>query len=420
MSLVLMGWASAGFAQKTYRYRADVQKVDSAAFYRIALPPAVLAKAQGNLADIRLYDNDGKVVPYIFGAQLPVIDKVGVIEFPQVKLKVQPDTMTIFIAENKKLLTLNQLNLLFQNTDVERYATLSGSNDLSKWYAIKEDIPLLEANMHIDPDTSNGTVINGGDPCVEQKLNFPASNYRYFKIQVNNKKRDPIAITLAFIYITEKAIQPQYIPLPALQFKQEEHAKYSRIAIRLNDAFPINRLHLDIAGTKYYRRNVRVSDATDKTGHYDETGRFRWFLGDMVISSTTPADISISAKTRYIELEIANEDNPPLQIKGVTAYQLEQSVIAYLEKGNSYSLLVGDSAATSPNYDLKFFTDSLKHQLPVATVGEVIANPDFKVKEAKPAAGKFPPWALWAIIVAVLTALGSLTFKMTKEVEKRG
>ena len=401
LTLALMSSATALFAQKTFKYRADVQKADTAAFFRITLPPALLAKSQGSLADIRLVDKNGKTVPYIFGDRLPLWGDVNDFAFSSWNVNSQSDSVTTFIAENKDRLTLSQITLGMRNIDVERKASLSGSDDLEKWYAIKEDIILAI--------TSGKPYYNKAGNFAQQ-LNFPASNYRYFRVQVNNGHRDAIAILNAFIS-RKQAMVPEFTQLPKPGFIQKDTLNVSRLFIKFNDAYPVNKIHLDISGAKYYKRNVSI---------YDLSGKHRSLLEETILSSAAPTDLIFSIKAKFIGLEIANEDNPPLQIKGVTAYQLSQSVIAYLDKGNSYHLLVGDSAAISPNYDLQFFTDSLKHQLPLATVGAVIVNPEFKNKETKPAAKGFPTWALWAVIVAVLTTLGAMTFAMTKEVGKRG
>ncbi|RWY48129.1 hypothetical protein [Mucilaginibacter gilvus] len=402
LTLALMVSATTLFAQATFRYKADLQKVDTAGFFRIDLPPAVLAKSQGNLADIRLYDKSGKIVPYIFGDRLPQLSDVIDMALPVVKLSARSDTNTTFIAENKDRLTLSQLTLGMRNIDVERRGGLSGSDDLQNWYAIKEDIILSRNSSSGEKNRWAGN--------FAQQINFPASNYRYFRVQVYNGRRDGIAILAAFISV-KQSIAPQYRQLPQTRISQKDTLQHSVVFIRLGDTYLVNKLHLDIAGAKYYKRNVSV---------YDIGSRPRSLLVDTVISSAAPADIYFSVKAKFIGFEIANEDNPPLEVKSITAYQLGQSLIAYLDKGNSYNLLVGDSVATFPNYDLQFFTDSVKRQLPAATLGAVTANPDFKGKEPKPAAKGFPAWALWAIIVAVLTALGAMTFKMTREVGKRG
>ncbi|MGY0038877.1 hypothetical protein [Pedobacter sp. NJ-S-72] len=72
------------------------------------------------------------------------------------------DTITTFIAENKEHLTINQLSLQLRNASVKRTVNLSGSDDLNKWYAIKENISLEEA---VSGEADNGT--------YQQQLKFP-------------------------------------------------------------------------------------------------------------------------------------------------------------------------------------------------------------------------------------------------------
>ena len=61
---------------------------------------------------------------------------------------------------------------------------------------------------------------------------------------------------------------------------------------------------------------------------------------------------------------ISNEDNPPIKITGIRAFQHAEYIIAYLEANKSYTLTFGDSLAQAPVYDLTYFKDSIGKQIP--------------------------------------------------------
>ncbi|MCQ6958657.1 hypothetical protein [Mucilaginibacter aquariorum] len=397
LTLILLANSTCLLAQQTFKYKANIGKVDTSAFYRISLLPGVLAKSNADLSDIRILNQSGKFVPYIFGSQLPVKEQQSFIVFPQTGIAKQPDTTTTFVAENKGHLTINQLYLKLRNTSVDRIVNLAGSDDLANWYAIKENILLSKAGE----EGSTGGI-------YEQLLNFPASTYQYFKIQVNNNRKDAVAILQAGIYKIQ-LVKPAYTELPDVKFTQRDSAKASRIFITFNEAYPINKLKLGVAGAKYYKRAINI---------YSIDGKKRNLLGDTEISSVGNNELFISAKTKKILLEVANEDNPPLNISAVTAYQLDQTLVAYLDKGNNYHLLFGDTVAKTPVYDLQFFTDSLQRNLPIVKLGNVDNNPLFQHKTAA-TSHNIPTWLIWIAIIAVLGLLAFLTLKMTKEVRQR-
>ncbi|MDB5157335.1 MAG: hypothetical protein JWR50_2042 [Mucilaginibacter sp.] len=382
-------------AQQTFKYAAVLQKADSSAFYRIALLPSVLAKCNADLSDIRIIDSHNKFVPYIFGYQLPVKNQASFVTLPQIGRVTETDTTSIFVVENTGKFTINQLYLQFRNTAVQRTVDLSGTDDTKKWYAIKEDFNLTDAEA-------------GNDGTFKQLLNFPASNYHYFKITINHKNREAIAILQAGIY-KQQAVAPVYVPLPAPGFFQTDSAAGSHLHIRFNDSYAINKLHLSVSGTKYFKRAVSI---------YQLTGNRSELIYDGEINSAAAPDMTFSVKAKAIDLYITNGDNPPLKITGVNAYQLDQVLISYLEKGQQYQLLFNDAKAKAPDYDLKFFTDSLQSSIASLTYGKAVNNPLYHTKKLI-AKRSMPVWTIWAAIIIALIVLGLLTLKMAREIEKK-
>lgn len=399
LTVVLLLNMSVLFAQQTFRYQAALPKVEADGFYRIDLKPELIAKCQVNLGDVRIM-NQQQFTPYIFGNQLVFKDQKSFIAFPKLKTLKEADTLTTFIAENTAHLTINQLTLELRNTSVQRTVNLSGSDDLNKWYAIKENILLEEA---VSGEVGNGT--------YQQQLNFPSSSYRYLRIQINNEHKGSVAILQAGIY-KQQTIPPVYIKLKDAVIKQKDSAGTSYIKVLFNDNYQLNKLHLNIAGQKYYKRNIRV---------YDTGGKGRTLILDTVISSSAIPFLYFSVKTKHIELEILNGDNPPLVLKAISAYQLNQSLISYLEKGQDYQLLFGDGKATAPDYDLKFFGDSLQRELKQLDHQAVSLNPVYKQAAMKTKVAKdgIPGWLIWAAIAIVAALLGFLTYRMIQEVGKR-
>lgn len=394
--IVILNSAGA-FAQQAFKFKAAIEKVDSAGFYRIALSPDLLAKCNADLSDIRLTNLQGKPVPFIYGNQLPGKDNGGFIAFEHVAgAAAQTDSLATFIVQNKRNLTINQLNLRLRNTSAERMLSLSGSDDLTRWYAIKEDILLTGAG-----NNTNKTI-------YDQAVNFPASNYRYFKFSVKNNRKAPVNILQAGIYQFQ-SVKPLYTNLTVIKFAQKDTGKSSRIIIQLKDAYPVSKLHLTIAGAKYYKRGISVYEIRDKQ---------RRLTGNNTLSSAGTGDLLVSFGTKLIELVIDNDDNPPLTITGINAFSLDQSIIAYLSKEQGYQLLFGDSLATLPNYDLKFFADSVQQGIAVKNAGAITTNPLYHTKKVV-VASHFPAWLVWAAIILVLGLLGFVTYKMVKEIDKK-
>jgi len=230
--------SSALWAQvNTYKYRADIQKIDSAGIYKIELSPDLIAKSGKGFNDIRLFDNTGKSVAYALSNNLSAGSQNSFIEFLAVDSATKTDTATIYISENINRLNVNQLWVDLKNTSVNRSVNLTGSDDLKTWFAIKEDIRLQDAG-------------NEDKAEYEQSFTFPTSNYRYLKIQVNGKNKAPVKILRTGIYITNSN-KPEYTLLPSFKFNSKDTAKKSSIFIHFDGPYQVNRLHLNITDPKY-------------------------------------------------------------------------------------------------------------------------------------------------------------------------
>jgi hypothetical protein len=393
--LLLCGAVLPASAQKNFKYKAALQKTDSTGFYRIGLQPALVAKAKPDLSDLRITDAKGNFVPYIQAGSLPQKSQKSFVVFPEISNNPKTDTSTVFIIENKTGLVLDLLWIKLQNTAVKRKVNLLGSDDQSQWFAIQEDIPLQEAVQN-----SEGTYM--------QSLSFPASNYRYLKIQVNDKNKNPIKFLQAGIYTEYASAAQNYSAIAPLIVIRADSNKTTFIDIKLNDHYQVNRLHLNISAPRYYKRGIAV---------YQFVNNGKELLSEAELSSGKDPDLLIAAKTNHLLVEISNGDNQPLSIGEIKAYQSDEYLISYLEAKQTYQFLIGDSSAQAPEYDLKFFADSISGSVPVIKHELPVKNTDYAVA-VKPAVKDYTV-LIWAAIIVSLALLLFLTLKMTKEVRKK-
>jgi len=397
--LFFMLFLSVGFhasAQRTFKFQAAINKVDSTGFYKIGLSPAFVAKCNIDLSDVRIIDEKGHFVPYISFDNLPVRSEAQFREFPAVCIKSKADTGTTFVVENKETELVNRLWVKLRNTAVQRTINLYGSDDLKRWFAIEEEIPLQEAVAD-----SDGTYL--------QALSFPASNYHYLKLLVNDKNKAPLKFLEAGVYTTEQPLESRYFPISGTSFVKRDSNRITYIKILLNDKFLVNKITLNITSPKYYKRDASV---------YETTGYGLQLVSNAELNANRNTPLLIAAKTDQLELQIANGDNRPLEIKNIQVAQAEQYIVSYLEAGKTYKLLTGDLKATAPEYDLKFFADSIDRNIPEMGEGLLVTNSLYDVQPAK--AKKEYPAIIWAAIVIALMLLSALTWKMVGEVNRKG
>jgi hypothetical protein len=404
-------------AQDSYAWQASLDTIRQAAFYKIILTPDLVAKCRQDLPDLRIAGRDGKFIPYVLKSDLPVLSTDGFKEFHILSNRQIQDSTTEVVIEKGTPSPLNYLLLVMKNSSAHRTATLSGSDDRRKWYAIREHIELQEAGS----DTADHFV---------QSVAFPSSSYHYFKMILDDKGRLPLFILKAGMY-TRSLTNGMYQDLPDPAIRQKDSSdKHSYITLSYPEPYRIDKLDLGIQGPALYRRHVRIFE-TGAEGPND-TGHARTAVGMTDAAGTAERSLVLEitldplntsfrfppVKTSRLLIDISNEDNAPLLLQRATSSQLDQYLLAWLQPGSGYRLLAGNAHATAPEYDLKYFADTVSRITDEIRIGQLqpIANP----KNPNPPAGKdHSVFLLWSIIAGVLLLLIFLSIQMVKAIPKK-
>ncbi len=163
-----------------FNYEADLSPIVSSGYYKIELTPEVLGKTNSNLSDLRIYDLTGIEQPYLIdqessSATIGAFEEYEIIE----RVEGTSDSSSFLIFVNSSGKPIDNLSFVVQNTAVRKTAILSGSNDRKNWYVIRNNYFLK--SMH----NSNGTTFT-------KRLDFPLSDYSFFKLEVKDNVKEPI------------------------------------------------------------------------------------------------------------------------------------------------------------------------------------------------------------------------------------
>lgn len=394
------------FTQGIFAYQTALDTIPHASFYRITLPPELVAKCRQDLGDLRISDGKGKFIPYVIRTDPPVLSSKDFIEFPILSAQMNKDSVTEIEIQNSSPAAISSLLLIIKNVSARRTCTLSGSDDRQKWFVIREHIELEEAGSGPgDP----GNAGPGTDHYIQAIL-FPTSNYRYFRMTLDDKGLLPINILKAGMYTTS-LINGRYLDIPDAVIRQNDSSdRHSYITLLYREPYQIDKLSLDIRGPALYRRHVRIFD----TGNPGSS-----LLADIQIDPENTSFRIPSVRTGRLLIDIANEDNTPLLIQKTGSFQLHQYLLTYLQPGSTYYLLAGNELAPAPEYDIKYFTDSLTNNPPEARIGplEPLRRPK---KTATAGLNDHSGILLWSIIAFILLLLLFLSVRMIKAIPGKG
>lgn len=371
---------------KNFSWQADIPTVASSGIRNILLNPLLLSKSQAaGYSDFRIYQNKKTEVPYLLRKQESHFDIPAVKSFPVIENKQVPNGNSSFIISNETGKSIDHFTLMIKNSWVKKYMNITGSNDLKQWYGLVPDFVFDPASPHI---------------------NLPLTDYKYIRLLINDSSSAPLNITGAGQYYSEQR-KPDNLPIPSSGMTITNANKTTIIRLAFQNKYVIDNLSFTITSPALYKRQAWVNGEsfTLSSGQLNEVTLFH------------------EIKTDTLVIRIENQDNPPLSIEEVNAWQIPRYLTAYLEKGSSYQIVVGDSTRTKPQYDLSYFEESLDSAVPLMTITDAAQRPIPKAASQSSTAKGFTLFTsklwIWMAIVGIIALLGFMAFRMLRDMQEK-
>ena len=389
-----------GLRADDFGFKTKLDSVPRNGYYKVALSPEIVSASKPDYSDIRIFDSRHNEIPYVLVLEQPATQRTGFKEYNVLENEYLPkQAITRIVVHNASKNIISSLILIVRNSEVEKEITLKGSDNQQDWYIIKKNFPVA-------------TEASQGETSRTMILDFPKSNYQFFELTMNDKKKDPLQVIKVGYYDSEFA-KGLYTETPAPVMKQADSVKVhkSYISIKFNQPYEISKLNFIVKGPELYLRNCIVGRyaAVHNKLIFEEIGRF-------VLSSKSQPELEFSKiKTDGITIIIDNSDNPPLQLVSLKTFQLNKYLIANLKSNEIYHLFVGQTKLSAPEYDLKYFSDSLPASLTVIKTARLISigKPSIHGKTTI-----FNSTFLWAVIILIIALLAWFSIKLTRELGK--
>ncbi|MBU3677097.1 MAG: DUF3999 family protein [Chitinophagaceae bacterium] len=353
-----------------FSHKAKINPVPKSGFYRIPLSSNLAGLAQAQWDDLRMFDANGKEVPYIIKRESTFVNNEDYTAMNVASQETLNQVQTLVI-ENPEKKKINQLLLDMQNAETDRSIRISGSNDKVNWFSIS--------------DSLNFSVWgNANETTLRKAIQFPKSNYAFFKLEIKQGYKEPLNIT-QIGYSFDTLHKPQYVRVNNLSYSRNEIGQTTKLNFTFQGRNRVDQLVFYIREPKQYQREVIIKNQAYRpigkiyTLERSKHQRRAEYLNEnqLILSSSTGGALS----TQYIlgelhhekfTLEIQNKNDPPLPIDSIVGYQLNTYIVAELKAEAPYFIYVGDSTLNSPTYDLVYFENNIPHQLPDAQVNEPI------------------------------------------------
>lgn len=380
-----------------FKITSQTEPVQKSGYYKIVLPPEIIGNSALSYQDIRIFDKNGKEIPYIFKEEKPYSSISGFQEYDLLENNHNGSKKeSRVVVHNNKKEVLTSLTVVIRNSDIAKEITLRGSDNGVNWYIIQKAYPEKTGTYNTTASLF--------------QIRFPESNYEYLELTTNDKKTDPVQF-LKVGYFDSKIIRGLYTEVLVAGYSQTDSSnKKSYIRVYFKRNYEISKYAADFTGPEFYRREAKLGIPRVVDGKR----KVDYFFSFDILSGIQPEWETEKIRTKELLIEIENSDNSPLKLSSFKAFQINKYLIARLDSGMHYAVKSGNSTLRAPDYDLQYFSDSIQE------IGTI--TPDkmkLEMEEDTVSKNFITKTILWTIILLVIGLLGFLSIRMISEMRKR-
>jgi hypothetical protein len=360
--LVAALFAAVPAAQQTppetpFQFERPVQ-TGGAGARRLAVDVALLAGSQSRqrrpspapaLSDLRLFDSGGQEVPYLLVAnppEAPVWRSAATLAIPVVETPTQK--LSGFEVDLGEPITVDRFKVEGVPGPFLKRVRLEGSGDRARWTQL-----VAEGTLFLLPD----------EGLAQNELAFTPGPYRYIRLIWDDSRSGRVdKPPTASVRVVRNVIPPPPLTTPLVFERRPSEPGHSQFRVRLPATrLPIIALDIDIAG-RYVLRNATVYEASLVGGEVVPRP-----IGTATLSRVERDDLTASSMRIPIRpvaepqltLDIDDANNPPSDVRSVTAIFAELPWIYFESPGDTVIARYGNPSLQAPRYDLEAARTSL-------------------------------------------------------------
>jgi hypothetical protein len=395
---LLLFFCSFSYGQiKDHYYKRTLNGVNDR-WHKIVLPVEMYARISNDFSDLRIYglsqNGDTSEVPYTL--QVPdakIVTKE--LDFNLINIVAKSDGF-YFTFELTQQMLINEIILSFVEQNYDWKLKLEGSQDLTEWFTLVDDYRIL-------------AIKNSITDYQFSKVIFPSSKFKYYRFCIKSEEKP--TLSQAKVLTKQKSNSSLSLRSSKYIITEDKKDKTTTIDINLSAYVPIS--EVAFYGDKkveFYRPfELKILRDSSKLASGMWMHHFQSVMTG-TLSSLDENRFSFNhIWAKHLRLIIQNHDNAPIKIDSLQVLGADYTISGRFDiMGIPYYLVYGDKRLQKPIYDIAHFTapDSVV-RLELGKEEIIVIN------EASPTTPLFEnKWWLWILMVAIILALGSLTFKM--------
>ncbi len=429
--LIVAGFLAAAAAAHAldtagWQWRRALDTGSADGFVRLEIAPDVFDGAQPSLADLRVLDRAGELVPHLISwGRVPAAEKRDWRPVRLLNATFEAGRFARATLDFESPVEKNEVRLRLSGANYRRRAQVEGSADGEKWEMVAEDLWLFDVSQP-------------GRSFRADTLAFPVNSFRHLRVTVFHMPDDPRRITIesAEAALDRSEGKAELAPVEAVRTAAllDEKRRESVWEFDLGSRnTPLATVKPAFADTAFYRgyelsgRNSTTDTARIRVeGGWEERQvetpwqpirggvLYRVVEKDKVRESAALEDLQASC--RFLQLRVFNADNPPLRLTGLQATRRRAAIVFQARTGMTRVLVGGNPSCGPADYDLA----SAVRDLDTAKLPEAKAGP----AELLSAARNQAPWTerhtrlIWLALGAGVLAMVGLILRSLKQIPK--
>lgn len=367
LSVIVCCTLALQLVSQSQKYAFVVTGIKENSLYKIPLSPVCKQYMSDDIHDVRIYDSKQHEVPYVLLSEPLLKSKSDFVPYEIVSQEHFKSYSEIIIL-NKNKDKISNIAFNINNSDAYKYCSIEGSDDNTQWYSISElqELSLLYNDVYTNQ---------------YKGIYFPLSDYKYFRLTVEDWNSHPLKINSAGYFRNSVIAGKLYDVLFSKTITEDPKNKTTTVSLKFNNNQSVNRLDFKIAGPRLYKRHALIYAKRERT-YKNKTEQYTENLVEFELSSDGSLLIDVPRlNEKELFIEIQNKDNPPLEIESIKCLQQASYLVCDLNAKENYTLKSGDVQLHAPEYDLINFVSQIPQLLPEATLGTVtpIASTETKV-----------------------------------------
>lgn len=353
LSIILVVAFGNSISAQSFTHEAVIKGISKDSLYKIPLSPDYKQYMSADLHDMRIYDSKNKEVPYVVLSEPLLKAKSDFISYEIISQKHFSSYSEIIIRNSNKD-KISNIAFNINNSDAYKYCSIEGSDDMKQWYSVSE---LQELSLAYNELYTNQY------KCIY----FPLNNYQYFRLSVDDWHAHPLKINSAGCFKNSVIAGKLNDVAFAKAISEDVKNKKTIIHLSFTNNQAINRIDFKIKTPRLYMRHVIVYANRERELKHHQKELYKEALFEFDLKSDNVLFFDVpQLNEKELFIEIANKDNPALEIETISCKQLASYLVCDFMANQTYTLKCGNDKLKKPEYDLINFVSQIPQLLPEA------------------------------------------------------